>query len=91
VSSANGVVYTVDSLGFFDAFDAGTGLPLVRRPMVLDTEYPSLGLASSGVAVARHTVYAALGDAVVAYRPVAPLPLAEPAVSLPQIIAGLVW
>ncbi len=89
VSSANGVVYTVDSLGFFDAFEASTGLPLVRRLMALDTGFPALGLSSSGVAIARHTVYAALGDAVVAYRAPEPQPTPEPAGPLPPIIAGL--
>ncbi|MHB8691198.1 MAG: outer membrane protein assembly factor BamB family protein [Solirubrobacteraceae bacterium] len=35
-SVANGVVYTVDGYGFLDAFDAATGLPLLRQQTALD-------------------------------------------------------
>ncbi len=75
VSSANGVVYTVDLKGFLDAYDAATGLPVLHRPMGLgaggNPVLPSFG----GVALARNTVYASIGTGggtdggVVAFRP----------------------
>ncbi len=57
ISEANGVVYTFDTTGFFDAFDAASGLPLMRRQMTQDTGYPTGALTSGGIAVAYHTVY----------------------------------
>jgi outer membrane protein assembly factor BamB len=68
VSTADGVVYTLDSLGCLDAFDAGTGVPLLHRPVSADSGQLAAGLTSSGVAIARHTVYVEAGNAVVAYR-----------------------
>lgn len=68
VSVANGVVYTVDTAGAFDAFDASSGVPLLHRPVRLDTGQSSTALSSSGVAIARNTVYVALAGAVIAYR-----------------------
>jgi outer membrane protein assembly factor BamB len=70
VSVANGVVYTVDSsAGFLDAFDV-RGVPLLHRPLAADgaseTEFT---VSSSGVSIARNTVYAAAGNHVIAYRP----------------------
>lgn len=86
VTSANGVVYTVDLKGFLDAYDAGTGAPLLHRPMSLGA---GTGVAPTlswgGVSVARNTVYASVGVGltsagagapampdgfVIAYRPV---------------------
>jgi polyvinyl alcohol dehydrogenase (cytochrome) len=86
VTSANGVVYTVDLKGFLDAYDAGTGAPLLHRPMEVGA---STGVAPTlswgGVSVARNTVYASVGVGltsaaagvpampdgfVIAYRPV---------------------
>ena len=65
VSEANGVVYTVDTLGLFDAFSATTGLPLLRRPMALDTGKPLMySLASSGVSVADHMVFAGANSGI---------------------------
>ncbi|HXA29049.1 MAG TPA: PQQ-binding-like beta-propeller repeat protein [Candidatus Angelobacter sp.] len=58
-SIANGVAYTVDTLGCFDAWNTATGQPLLHRPMVLDTQFPNAALTSSGVAIAYHTIYAA--------------------------------
>ena len=69
VSVADGVVYTVDTLGFLDAFAATSGLPLLRRSLLLDAGPDVLGLNSVGVAIARHTVYVAAGNHVVAYQP----------------------
>jgi len=68
VSVANGVVYTVDTAGAFDAFDAATGLPLLHRPVRLDTGASSTALSSSGVAIARNTIYVAIAGSIVAYR-----------------------
>jgi hypothetical protein len=71
VSVADGVVYTMDGLGFLDAFDEATGLELLRRPMVLDggaDALPPGGNNSSGVAIARNTVYVESGSHVIAYR-----------------------
>ena len=73
VSVANGVAYTVDFFGFLDAFDAETGAVLLKAPLSVDGS----GDGSSswaGVAIARNTVYAAVGTggggtgAVIAYR-----------------------
>lgn len=62
VASANGVLYTVDLKGFIDAYDAGTGAPLLHRPMQLGA---NTGVAPTlswgGVSVARNTVYATVG------------------------------
>jgi hypothetical protein len=75
VAVAGGVAYTVDSLGFLDAFDERTGLPLLRRSLLLDgATDATAALASSGVAIANHTVYVAAGSKVIAYRPGALLP-----------------
>ncbi len=60
---ANGVAYTVDSTGFFDAFETGAGTPILKQPLALgaQTDAPvSLG----GVAVARNRVYAAVGTSL---------------------------
>jgi polyvinyl alcohol dehydrogenase (cytochrome) len=59
VSIANGVAYTFDSLGFFDAWDTADGTPLVHRPMAADVQFPTAALTSGGVAIAYHTVFVA--------------------------------
>jgi outer membrane protein assembly factor BamB len=74
VSEAGGVVYTLDSTGFLDGFDATTGAPVLHRPLDADAGQVAGGLTSAGVAIARHTVYAEAGGDVVAYRPAAALP-----------------
>ena len=73
VAVANGVVYTVDFLGFLDAFDAESGRLLARMP--LDLGDGGMGTPSwAGVSIARNTIYAAVGTggsdggAVIAYR-----------------------
>ena len=68
VSTANGVVYTVDSLGNLNAFDAELGLPLLKRPIALDAGSSTVALSSSGIAIARHTLFVPAGDDLVAYR-----------------------
>lgn len=74
---AEGVMYTVDTKGFLDAYDTATGAPLLHRPLALGAETgtdPILTLGS-GVSVARETVYAAVGTSfgdvgyVIALRP----------------------
>jgi polyvinyl alcohol dehydrogenase (cytochrome) len=89
VTSANGVVYTVDLKGFIDAYDAATGVPVLHRPMAIGSldgpsplkQDPILSLG--GVAVARNTVYASVGTIgalngyIIAYRP-ATLPVLAP-------------
>lgn len=74
VTTAGGAVFTIDNLGNLLAWDAATGVPLLRRPMAADVPDPSappVALSSSGLAVASGTVYVAAGNAVVAYRPAA--------------------
>ena len=61
-SVANGVVYTIDTAGFFDAFDAASGLLLARRPMTADAGAPAVSFTSGGVAIAYHTVFVAASE-----------------------------
>jgi polyvinyl alcohol dehydrogenase (cytochrome) len=74
VTTANGIVYTVDLRGFLLAYEAGTGVPLLQRPIFLDGPSPPTS-SWGGVSVARNTVYAAVGITglptgyVVAFRP----------------------
>jgi polyvinyl alcohol dehydrogenase (cytochrome) len=63
VSTASGVVWTVDSLGNLDAFDAANGTPLVHRPLSADAGSPVTDLTSTGVAVAEHGLFVAAGGA----------------------------
>ena len=68
VSTANGVVFTVDSLGFLDAFDAD-GTPLLHRPLAIDgASETAFNFGSNGVSIARNTVFVAAGNHVLAYR-----------------------
>lgn len=72
VSYANGVVYTSDLKGFLNAYDATTGLQVLSTPMWLAGE--GMKTSWAGVAIARNTVYAAIGTlgtggALIAYRP----------------------
>lgn len=69
VSYADGVVYTIDSLGALDAFDASTGAPLLHLPLAASTQQLAAGLTSAGVAIARHTVYVEVGGDIVALQP----------------------
>ncbi|MCA1832918.1 MAG: PQQ-binding-like beta-propeller repeat protein [Actinomycetota bacterium] len=59
---ANGIVYTPDLKGFLDAYDAGTGAPLLHRPMELGANSGADPTFTwGGVTVARNTVYATVG------------------------------
>jgi polyvinyl alcohol dehydrogenase (cytochrome) len=69
VTVANHVVYSVDSGGFLNGFVAESGLHLLKRNLALDTgESMATASSSSGVAVARNTLYVAAGAWVLAYR-----------------------
>ena len=68
VSIANGVVYTIDNIGSLNAFDAATGVQLLKRPLFLDTGGSAADPGSQGVSIARNTVYAASNQFVVAYK-----------------------
>jgi outer membrane protein assembly factor BamB len=75
-SAAVGVVYTLDGNGFLDAWDSSTGAVVLKRQMATDVGGPIASLSSNGVAIARHTVYAAAtagpnasGGYLIAYRP----------------------
>jgi polyvinyl alcohol dehydrogenase (cytochrome) len=76
VSTANGVVYTVDFRGFLDAYDAATGVSLLHRSLNLGGPMAPT-LSWGGVSIARGTIYAAVGmtglpdGQVVALRPLA--------------------
>lgn len=62
VSSANGVVYTLDTNGFLDAYEAATGAPLLHRPIRLGSDMGADALVTfGGVSIARNTAYAAVG------------------------------
>jgi outer membrane protein assembly factor BamB len=57
ISTANGVVYTIDNAGTFGAWDAKSGAPLFRRPLSTDTHTADAAATSAGIAIARHTVF----------------------------------
>jgi hypothetical protein len=90
---ADGVAYSLDSNGFLHAWEARSGIPLIRKPLAVDGAPYAIGaFASSGVAVANHTVYVAAGSHLLAYRSVCP-PGASRAkllapLSLPQLRPG---
>jgi plastocyanin len=103
VSTANGIVYSVDLKGFLDAYDAATGAPLLHRSLMVGG--PASPTASwGGVSIARGTIYAAVGmtglpdGQVVALRPLAaggaaplPVPNGVPGPEdevAPHIVAG---
>jgi hypothetical protein len=74
VSTADGVVWTVDGNGFLDGWSAADGSVLVKRPMSADVGGATVSLTSAGVAIADHSVFAATSDPsmgtgyLVAYR-----------------------
>jgi outer membrane protein assembly factor BamB len=58
VSVGNGVVYDVNDLGALEAFNAGTGAPLLAHPLATESGAPYSDTGnSSGLSVARDTVY----------------------------------
>jgi polyvinyl alcohol dehydrogenase (cytochrome) len=86
VSTANGVVYTLDLEGSLVAFDARNGALLSKRPLGVGGTKSPQSLSWGGVAIARNTVYANTGIGslaeghIVALRPGAPQDLPEDAV-----------
>lgn len=66
---ANRIIYTVDLAGFLDAFDAGTGLPLLKYPLIASPDSPGAlvpvterpPLTWGGVTVAHHTLFVSAG------------------------------
>ena len=79
VAVADGVVYSVGLTGFLDAYDAGTGVPLLHHWMGADVASGDLAASWGGVSIARNTVYASIGMTglangyVIGYRAGAPL------------------
>ncbi|MCW2971176.1 MAG: putative pyrroloquinoline-quinone binding quinoprotein [Solirubrobacterales bacterium] len=69
ISSADGVVWTVDGMSNLDGFDAASGQPLVRRPLSVDAGAPVANLTSSGVAIAEHQLFVAAGGVSYASAP----------------------
>jgi polyvinyl alcohol dehydrogenase (cytochrome) len=67
VSTADGVVWTVDGNSNLDGFEAATGMPLVRRPLAADAGAPVINLTSAGVAVAERELFVSSGGA--SYEP----------------------
>jgi outer membrane protein assembly factor BamB len=81
VSTADGVVYTLDGDGFLDVLSAVNGAVIMRRPMALDAGAPIFGLTSGGIAIAYHTVFVGASEGgsgplengfLIAYQPGAP-------------------
>lgn len=70
-SVAGGVVFTVDNLGNLLAWDESTGVPVLKRPVQADTDGTTVGISSSGIAIASGMVIVAAGSGVVAYAPTA--------------------
>jgi plastocyanin len=60
---ANGVVYSNNDLGALQAFRAADGVPLLTHAFVQDTSTPMQDIGnSSGISVARNTVFASSQD-----------------------------
>jgi polyvinyl alcohol dehydrogenase (cytochrome) len=70
VSTANGVVYHMDAYGDFRMTDAATGIPIAVKPLSQEFGQPTLaaGENSSGIAIARNTVYVTIPEHILAYR-----------------------
>jgi polyvinyl alcohol dehydrogenase (cytochrome) len=75
VSSANGVIYTVDLKGFLNAYESRTGAPLLHRPMAVGATGTDPMISWGGVSIARNTVYVSTGTLnavnghIMAFRP----------------------
>jgi polyvinyl alcohol dehydrogenase (cytochrome) len=69
VSVANGLVYVVDSAGFLNVFDTEGMSQVDKRPLAAETgESMAAAATSSGVAIARGTVFVAANTHVIAFR-----------------------
>lgn len=68
VSTANGVVYVMDGYGTLHGYDASTGLPVLAKSLSADAGTPVTDASgSTGISIARNTIYAAEGEWVIAY------------------------
>jgi polyvinyl alcohol dehydrogenase (cytochrome) len=67
VSVANGVVYTMDTKGNLDTFDAVGGLPIFSRPMAADSGGAFCSSLSGGVAIAEGHIFAPCGGTLITY------------------------
>lgn len=83
VTIANGIAYVLDGAGNLNGFETGTGAQVLKRNLSLDTgEFMGSAASSSGIAVARNTIYVAANSSVLAYHighgfetpPLPPLP-----------------
>ncbi|TMF18218.1 MAG: hypothetical protein E6I33_00210 [Chloroflexi bacterium] len=63
ISTADGVVWTVDGAANLDGFAAANGQPLVRRPLSVDAGAPVTNATSSGIAIAENRLFVAAGGA----------------------------
>ena len=97
VAVGNGITYTVDLKGFLDAYDNRLGTPLLHRPIAAGAGTGSNPVASwGGVAIARNTVYAAVGISgltdgyIVAFRPggIGNVPSPPPPPTVPGVPNG---
>jgi polyvinyl alcohol dehydrogenase (cytochrome) len=68
-STADGVAWTVDSAANLDGFDAGSGQPLVRRPLSVDAGAPVTNETSAGISIAEHQLFVAAGGVSYASAP----------------------
>lgn len=89
VTLANRLVYSVDGGGFLNVFDQATGVQVLKRNVGLDLgRSVASASTSSGIAIARNTVYVAVDDAVVAYRLGSGVPAVPGAPELPAPPGG---
>jgi polyvinyl alcohol dehydrogenase (cytochrome) len=69
VSVGGGLVWSVDSAGFLNGYEQRTGAQLVKRPLRLDTGVSMVETtSSSGIAIARDTLYTAATRYLIAFR-----------------------
>jgi polyvinyl alcohol dehydrogenase (cytochrome) len=62
ISTADGVVYTVDMWGFLDAWNAADGSVVLKHSAAVDARTPAGGFSSQGVAIADHTVFTSVSS-----------------------------
>jgi polyvinyl alcohol dehydrogenase (cytochrome) len=89
VSTANGLVYAVDSAGFLNVYQADNNmLQVEKRELAVDTgESMTSAATSSGVAIARGTLFVAATSHVIALRAGKPVvdPPMEAALKAPRL------
>jgi len=62
ISTAAGVVYTVDMWGFLDAWKAADGSVVLKHSAAMDAGTPAGGFSSQGVAIADHMVFTSVSS-----------------------------